>query len=281
MNEKIEVLRKYFKNHPEIVMAFLFGSKAKGIDGAISDWDIAVYFNPKGHTTECEEVDRSYPLEDKVWDDVMDILKTDSVDLIVLNRAPANICASVLSEGVALAIKNRRIFINFLLPTMRQAEDYRNFVDRYYEISQRSSSLSSQDKEQLKRIINFLEELLELRGYFSKFTFDDYNNIHKRLEVERWIENIVNSSIDIGELILASQTKKIPNSYREVFIQLGLLPKFKIIDAEKLAGWVKLRNILAHEYLDIKWKRIEHFIKGSQKQIEIFIECAKKILGDE
>lgn len=71
---------------------------------------------------------------------------------------------------------------------------------------------------------------------------------------------MINSAIDIGEVILASEKKKIPDYYKDIFVQLGLLPQFKSINVEKWTGWVKLRNILAHEYVDIKWQRIEEFV---------------------
>lgn len=174
------------------------------------------------------------------------------MDLLVLNRAPANISASVFSEGIPIVIKDRKLFLDFLLLTMRQAEDYANFVDDYYEISQRSTSLNPRDKEKLKKIIDFLEKELSSSDYFSNFNFVNYQDPHQRRDIERWVENMINSAIDIGEIVLAAEKKKIPDYYKDVFIQLGLLPEFKSIDVERFTGWVKLRNIPAHEYLDIK-----------------------------
>jgi uncharacterized protein YutE (UPF0331/DUF86 family) len=42
---------------------------------------------------------------------------------------------------------------------------------------------------------------------------------------------------------------------------LSILPQFEGSGVEDMAKWVRLRNILAHEYLDIRWKQIERFIK--------------------
>lgn len=279
MKKKINQLKKYFDKREDISAAFLFGSQAKKTAGKISDWDIGVYFKPNVHVEiEWEDTDRNYPQENKVWDDLIDILKTDNVDLVVLNRVASNIAASVISEGIPLSIKDRKIFLDFILLTMRQAEDYANFVDSFYEISQRSASLSPRDREKLKKIIDFLEQEINSCDYFSAFSFVDYEDLHKRREVERWVENIINSAIDIGEVILASERKKIPDYYKDVFVQLGLLSQFKSIDAEKWTGWVKLRNILAHEYLDIKWQRIEGFIKKCNAHFKNFLENAKKFL---
>lgn len=91
---------------------------------------------------EWEETDKRYQEEDKIWDDLVDICKTDNVDFVVLNRTPANIAVSAI-HGIPLVIKDRCIFIDFVLRVARQAEDYRNFVDDYYTIMQRSASLKA------------------------------------------------------------------------------------------------------------------------------------------
>lgn len=280
MKREIKKVKDYLAGCPEVLMAFLFGSRGqKNVAGKISDWDIAIYFKPKVHgQVEWEETDRYYPQEDKIWADLVDIFKTDNVDLVVLNRCASNIAASAISEGIPIVIKDRKVFLDFVLLTMRQAEDYANFVDSYYEISQRSTSINLKDKEKLKKIIDFLEQEMSFYDYFSAFSFADYQDAHKRRDIERWVENMINSAIDIGEIVLASYKKKIPDYYKDVFVQLGLLSQFKSMDVEKFTGWVKLRNILAHEYLDIKWKRIEEFIKGSQPYLSLFLKNIKKVL---
>lgn len=45
--QKIEQLKDYFAERDDIVMAFLFGSRAKSRSQALSDWDIGVYFTPE------------------------------------------------------------------------------------------------------------------------------------------------------------------------------------------------------------------------------------------
>ena len=45
--EKVAQLKKYFETREDILMAFLFGSYAKGQTHSHSDIDIAVYFRPK------------------------------------------------------------------------------------------------------------------------------------------------------------------------------------------------------------------------------------------
>lgn len=276
----LEKLKEYFEKRGDVVMAFVFGSQAKGRAHAGSDWDIAVYFKPEVEWVEWEEQNREYPEEDRVWGDCMDILKTDNVDLIVLNRAPASIADSAI-RGIPLVIKDRGLWLDFMLIITRQAEDFREFVRDYYEIYQRSKSLTSEDKERLRNVLIFMEEQLSMYLYYAEFRLVDYTeNFHKRGEVERWIENIVNVSIDISKIILSSEKKLIPSAYRETMLRAVLVLKLPENFIGKFEEWVKLRNILAHEYLDIKWKKIDNFIKNSEPYFRSFTDAAKKFLEE-
>ena len=47
LQEKIDQLRDYFLKRDDIILAFLFGSQAKGLTRPSSDWDVALYFKPR------------------------------------------------------------------------------------------------------------------------------------------------------------------------------------------------------------------------------------------
>jgi len=269
---QIQKLKEYFEKRSDVVMAFVFGSQVGEKTRTMSDWDIAVYFTPGKNRVEWEDQNKEYPTEDDVWNDCIEILKTDNVDLVVLNRAPISIANSAI-KGNPLVIKDYRLWLEFMLIASREAENYKEFVDDYYEISRRSVSISRQDEECLKKTLSFLEEQIGLYGYFADFTEKEYSNdVHKRNDVERWVENIVNASIDIAKIIVASQKKPIPDTYKDTMKQaiwtLNLSEDF----IKKLEYWIKLRNVLAHEYLDIKWKRIADFIKNSESYFGAFIK---------
>ena len=277
---KIEKLIKYFTERDDIVMAFLFGSQAENRSHAGSDWDVAVYFKQKIARVEWEEQGRNYPEEDRVWSACSDILKTDNVDLVVLNRAPASIADTAI-RGRALVVKDHRLWLQFMLLISYEAEEYRTFVDEFYTISQRSRSLTNRDQEDLEKTIRFMEEELNRYDYFSTLTEAIYEeDVAKRNDVERWIEKIVMACIDVSKIILSSKRTLIPNTYRDAVLRTAR--QFHMPDefSEKFEQWVKLRNVLAHEYLDIKWLRISSFIRESKLYTDQFIQSAKQFLVD-
>ena len=278
---KVKKLTEYFEKHEDVVMAFLFGSRAGGQIRKKSDWDIGVYFKPIMEAVEWEEHGREYLAELEVWSDCVRILNTDAVDLIVLNRAPADISDRAI-QGIPLVLKDYNLWRKFMLIISREAEDYRQFVHEYYMIAQRSASLSARDRSEFEKIIQFLDAELSRYDHFSKMTGGEYeNDVVKRNDVERWIEKIITATIDIAKITLSSQKKPIPDTYRENLIRASLFFNLSEEFTRKFESWVKLRNVLAHEYLDIKWKKISNFIETSEPYFRSFLDSAKKFLENE
>ena len=49
-------------------------------------------------------------------------------------------------------------------------------------------------------------------------------------------------------------------------------------DMESLSAWVRLRNIISHEYLDIRWNYIKRFIEETEPLYRSFLEKVKEYL---
>jgi uncharacterized protein YutE (UPF0331/DUF86 family) len=125
--------------------------------------------------------------------------------------------------------------------------------------------LAPEDRERLIRYVDFLDAELSDYAKFAQVDWKRYTlDRDMRRNLERWIENIVNCSIDIAKVILASEGHRIPTSYRETLRAMGTTALFDEAFGEAVSQWAPLRNILAHEYLDVRWKPIRRFIQGSE-----------------
>lgn len=278
--EKIIALKEYFSERADISMAFIFGSRSQGNAHNGSDWDIAVYFKPLISGRVEWEDERLYPEEDVVWNDCMNILKTDNVDLAVLNRVPANLADTAL-RGIPLVVKDDRLLKEFMLIVSREGEDYRSFTDDFFAVSERSRSLSPADKTILEKTIRFIEQEAESYARFYPMTQKIYEtDANERRNVERWAENIMNSFIDSAKILLASSKKPIPDTYRETLRRAVWMLNLKEECAVCFERWAKLRNVLAHEYLDVKWKRIKDFIQKSEPYLKDFTSSVKKFIKE-
>lgn len=126
----VATLRGAFARRPKsIVCAYLYGSAAREEDGAASDVDVAVLLTPPPPPTlEGLGLDLAGELERVV---------RRRVDIVVINRAPADLVHRVLRDGILLYESDRRSRIEFearsraqyfdLLPYLRE---YRRSVAR-------------------------------------------------------------------------------------------------------------------------------------------------------
>ena len=90
MNAAIELLA----NDERVKFAYLFGSAARGEQNSLSDIDIAVFLRE-----DCDPADAKLDLLRRL----IDRLRTDRIDLVLLNRAPLPLAARVLRCRTVLA----------------------------------------------------------------------------------------------------------------------------------------------------------------------------------
>lgn len=88
----------------------------------------------------------------------------------------------------------------------------------------------------------------------------------------------MNSSIGIAKILLASNKAKIPQTYKEVIQKLPLVLDFDEKSASGIAEFTKLRNVLAHEYLDLRFNQIKKFIDTMETPYEYLLDYTIKIL---
>ncbi len=94
-SDLIRKLTAFFSNQreePFINLAYLFGSRACGTEGPISDYDIAILYSKPQPTR----------LRFELEHELNNIILTDQVDLIVLNYAPIELRYAVIASGTIL-----------------------------------------------------------------------------------------------------------------------------------------------------------------------------------
>lgn len=143
------------------------------------------------------------------------------------------------------------------------------------------SGLRKVDIGRLLKIVDFLEiELSDLEKYSGLSLVVYKEDREKRRSVERWIENIVNAALDMAKIILVAKDKEIPDTYKEYFIEISGIGLINNEMAEKLAEGMKIRNILAHQYLDVKWNSIGRFISEGYKIYFDWLNASKRFIKD-
>ncbi len=97
-----------FGTRPEAVAVFVFGSRARGAAGPMSDVDIAVLL-----TATAARLHRADEYKARLLADLMSALGTRDVDLVLLNEAPPLLSHRVLRDGVPLRVTDERALAEF------------------------------------------------------------------------------------------------------------------------------------------------------------------------
>lgn len=258
--EETRLLKEYFAQKDDVLMAFVFGSYVRGQEMAESDFDVAVYFKAEKGVMEhkCD-----LDIESQIWSDLSAIVKKE-VDLVCLNNAPASLVSSVVTEGIPLAVKDEKLFWEIYLKKSSETEDFLGFLEDFRRIKQDAKSLTKEARERLTLRIDYLKDELGDLERFKSLSWEEYTKDRdKRRLIERWAENILNATIDIAKIILASEKKLMSRTYEEALRDFGIFSGLNLDEAKQFAKFAELRNILAHEYLEILYTRITNFIDKS------------------
>lgn len=114
------VLPEFFKARGYVELAYLFGSTAEGTEGPLSDIDIAVYLS--GKLTKGERIEKRLEL----MGELATFLKTDHVDLLVMNDAAPVINFEIIKPNVPLFVRNEDLKLDVEQRVMSR------YLDRKY-----------------------------------------------------------------------------------------------------------------------------------------------------
>ena len=273
----LNMLGLYFKGRKDVAFAYLFGSVAKDRAHSESDVDIGVYFVPNNSALEYESKS-IYANEDSIWRD-LDALLGRRVDFVVLNRAASTVVSAVMHEGEKIFSRDEALLSRLSGAVDDLAEDFRYFISDFMRIKQRSKSLSQNDRPRLERIVDFMQDQMPEFKDFSRVTQMQYQqDVSIKRNLERWAETVANASIDIAKILIASAKKPMPQTYKAILEDLALLDGFDRDVALKLASFSDMRNILSHEYFDMKFAILERFAKTAEPLFACLIQYAKSVL---
>jgi predicted nucleotidyltransferase len=122
---KIPDIIAYLSSTPELIAAYLFGSYAREQQDQVSDIDIALLFH---HELSDEQVDK---LELSIWQKLTAILRTDEIDLLVLNDAPLSMQFEIIRTGKTICNNDNNQRTDFEVLTCARYWDFKKLRDEY------------------------------------------------------------------------------------------------------------------------------------------------------
>jgi len=115
-------LAEFFSKQEHVKLAYLYGSAAKGKAGKLSDVDIGVFLDDSLSKKE------RFDLQLKMIGYVADILKTDRIDLVVMNDVPYSLNYEIIKTNCPLFVRDKMDKIDFEHGVLSRYLDR-----RYYE----------------------------------------------------------------------------------------------------------------------------------------------------
>ncbi len=94
-------ITEYLTSQEQVKLAYRFGSLVAGRAGALSDVDLGVLLD------ESLSKHERFKLHLKLLDDLTSILKTDRIDLIIMNDAPLSLTYEIIKSNYPLLVRDR------------------------------------------------------------------------------------------------------------------------------------------------------------------------------
>lgn len=113
MNNQVKKIKKFLSSCNDVILAFLFGSFAKGNVTSSSDVDIAILFNQHPDFYAISNMSQK----------LSKMLINKHVDIVPLNNASPIIKMQVLKNGIILVNKDSKSYNEFFVSTIIEYDD--------------------------------------------------------------------------------------------------------------------------------------------------------------
>lgn len=198
--------------YPEVLLAYLFGSRATGTARAGSDVDVAVLTDQPLTTA------RHLTL----LADLTDAARGHRVDLVLLDQAPPALGYRVVRDGVPLLVRDEVV----------RADHHAQVLDRYF------------DTEPLRREMD--RRLMLLQGLRDGGRAPFLADVSVQAQVERHLQPALQAAIDVALHLAADAPGRPVEGYGDAFAapgERGALPDGLASSLRAAAG---MRNVLVH-----------------------------------
>ncbi len=120
-------VKEFLQKQDQIELAYLFGSVAYGEQGKLSDIDLALFLD------ESLDKEERFKLNLTLISDLQDILKTDQLDLVIMNDAPVSLNFEVIKANYPLLIRDENFKVDMEVHIMSRYLDRQYYDQRWAE----------------------------------------------------------------------------------------------------------------------------------------------------
>lgn len=283
MKTKLKVSREHLAEvlgDRGIRFVILFGSALNKEEPR--DVDIAVYLDRNG-----------FEIYNTLRERLAEALgvKSDDLDLVVLNRANPRFKLEAGLKGLPLFTAGLEVLTDFIAEALFEYEDYKRFKREYTQLLgqrvEKGLSMAERklDRERVEGYLSKLDEsvarLVELRKRFSSFE-EFMRDVDTRELCVHHLRIALECVLDICRHFLATVGVSLAEVDTTNLIELagekGLIePGF----ARRIRGMAGMRNAIVHVYLRLDYEAIYEVISRRLEDFDEFARQVKRYLDRE
>ena len=267
--ELIDKLRDALEKEENVLLAYLFGSRATGRASSISDFDVAVLLRDNS----LAEMGRVLFSASKALG-----VNEDAVDILDLSKAPLRLKARVLKEGVKLVDRGyeeaiiQEVNKNFPEVALEIQKELRWWMDNPRGI----------DVVLVKALLDHLAQVHgHLALFLSKRRVEELSS-----KAEAWyalkgmVQDVVQAMIDICAHVVSAKQLGVVSAYREYVEKLVGRGLMEPTLGERVKTMIILRNRLIHRYLAVEPEELWSWaVRLSSEIAPEFKEWALKVIA--
>ena len=263
-------LARGLRAEPTVRLAYLFGSRARGAARPDSDVDVAVLVDDACVTTPTRVKETMWRLVPAMAGDV----RSDLIDLVLLNEAPALLRHRVIRDGVLLTARTDAERARFARRTIRDHQDIeprlRAFTRwRIRRLKEERHEIV--DTELLRRRLVALDDYVRRLLRLCRTRESDYvSDSNVRDLAARYLHLAVEAAIDVGNHWNCAAGRRTPESNQDSFVVLQEAGELHPALSKRLQDWAGFRDVLVHDYLTLDHRIVHRKIRRDLGDFDAF-----------
>lgn len=131
------------------------------------------------------------------------------------------------------------------------------------------------DRSKIEKTLLFMEGILE------ELKNQSFDNFREKMSLERMIHLLIESTLDVGNMMIDGFIMRDPGSYEDI---IDILIDERVLPAEEEAiykAFIELRKMIVNEYTAVDHSLLVEKIAGSQAMLEQFPVHIRSYLNNE
>ena len=286
-----QALDEAFERHG-VVLAYLYGSQARGDAGPLSDVDVAVQFAPDlpRRETSSSSVETRFSRVGRLTSDLCQLLRRDDVYVVDLETIPPLLCHRIYlnhrllccpDDAVRVAFETRALWQYVATRPLRRIR-WRYVMrritrGRYGRLESEAQTMV--DVEVIQQRLGALEEFVSRLEEMRSRSLEEWReDVVARCATERELEVAIQRVLNIATHVLTADFAIPADDYAGVIRALGKAGVLPADFAERFTAIVGFRNVLTELYVEVDPVKVYEHLQRAPDDIRFFARCIVEYL---